>query len=200
MNFETKKYLLNFSFLVILIACFAFLLDSPFDQKSLAQLPIFEIYPEGGHSYPLLENPLVQLAGTTVSVTAKITDPSGVYGAVLTIEDENENQVPGSVLMYSSGNDIYIKTFSVESFDNDKTYYVSLFVRDGLGYSHTYENIGSFTLGLSSDPDCDTSGEAELCIITSLQTPTATIPITTDPCKTSGSATLCISGAFSLLP
>lgn len=201
-----KNYLSVFFLSLLLIAMFVFLLDPSLRSKALAQFPTFEIYREGGYPYPEVSN--VSITGTeTILVTSEITDPSGVYGAVVKIENEDGDEVGETEIMYDnglspddeSGDNIYTVAIDATGLAEGK-YFVNILARDALGYSHTWEDLEwYFVLGASATPECQTSESAQLCIITNFTAPVVSNPVT-EPCQTSGDAQLCISRSFFTLP
>jgi hypothetical protein len=203
-----KKYLLNFSFLIILIVSFVFLLDFSFNQKFLAQFPTFEIYPLGGDFYPKVDNvsvsPSTQEVGGTILVTARILDESGILFALLQVKSNSGDNMGSQKIMKDDGvfpdavlnNGVYTIAFNTTGYANGQ-YFVDITARDRIGNTKTYPNIGNFSLGEPVTENCQTSQDAELCISTSLNIPTFSNP-SSEQCETSQSATLCIKSSIYL--
>lgn len=142
--------------LVYIILLYSLIFAGNVLAQSLA--PSFEVYSVGQYSCPILlasPPPAVELAGTTLTVSAKIYDVSGVASALAKAQDpENPGQyIDGfSLPMYDDGNvpgttagdGIYEALTDVSTWPAGFVYMVDISVRDILGFECVYTNVGNF--------------------------------------------------------
>ncbi|MBU3934429.1 hypothetical protein KKC00_00440 [Patescibacteria group bacterium] len=132
-----------------------------------AQRPSFEIYPEGGHPEPDITNVNInQISNSLVTVTATITDLSGISSAWLVVRDSEDNEIEIKA-MYDDGahededlgDDIYGVLILIDGYPTG-TFIVDIFAVDGVNNKAELLDAGSFSIIGSCEEDEDVS----LCI------------------------------------
>ncbi|MEK7562118.1 MAG: Ig-like domain-containing protein [Patescibacteria group bacterium] len=145
-----KKYFLlisNVAILIFIILLFGFIAPANLSAYS------FEIYRIGEHAYPALLNAtaIFDEASATVTITAEISDISGVY-AKATIKNSQGVTVPGAEnIIMQSADDLNFTavcdtTTCVAGWSEGETYSVDIFATDFFGNSHTYVSAATFKI------------------------------------------------------
>jgi len=142
-----NKYLFLVLFFLLVGARFVF-----------AQMPSFEIYHPWGHAEPDIINPNVtKISDIFVSITATISDISGISSAGAIIRDYYSGLQIEIAVMYddgshlddSAGDSIYGALISIENYYAG-TYYIDIFAVDNLGNRTDLFYVGTFSKSIST--------------------------------------------------
>ena len=168
-----KKYLL-----IITIALFL-------PAVAFCQRPSFEIYDENDNYYPRVASVYISpITESKVTVTATITDVSGIYSAAIVIKDSDGVIVPNPSATLQLFGSYYGTLVDVSGYE-DGTYTIGFRVADNLGYSNpddVYSNMGYFIIGqVFGCSPTDPAAVLRLCVGISNSNPNQISSFTVNP-------------------
>jgi len=123
-----KKYLLLFLTIIIFIPGIVF------------SLPSFEVYPEEGDPWPEITNVEAVVVGSTITITAEITDTSPISSATITIRDYD------GAIIYNEA--IFDNGYFPDDEEGDEIYTAQCFITQAGNYDiyiSATDNLGNST-------------------------------------------------------
>jgi hypothetical protein len=139
-----KRYLLTLSTAIFLLV-FAFL-----PKSAVLAIPSFELYPQGGTPYPTVTNiniPSVP-TGSTETISADVTDVSGVSSVTAVIKNSLGTQMGSPKIMANLTGSTYVVAVDITGYAKD-TYTVDIIAVDYLLNSSAgvaYSPAGTFSV------------------------------------------------------